>query len=185
MKPAPTPRIVKADFDQLVRRNVEAVGRIEQASHSNRTRADVVSDAIAGFCGSTLFVYVHIGWFGAWLLWNTLRIVPHRWQFDPPSFNMLTLTVSLEAIFLSTFILISQNRQQRLADQRNHLDLQINLLAEQESSQMLMMMKQVMDHLGITTEGDEIEVLAQNTDPERLSHQIQEALSPSEPPLGA
>ncbi|MFK9236768.1 DUF1003 domain-containing protein, partial [Escherichia coli] len=88
--------------------------------------------------------------------WNSTATSAFQ-RFDPPPFNILNLVVALEAVFLSTFILISQNRQQRLSDQRNHLDLQINLLAEQESSQMLIMMKRGMDHLGIDDQEDVVQ----------------------------
>src|SRR3984957_19561677 len=127
----------RIEFDDLVSRNVEAIGRIEQAAHSRRPRTDIISDSMAGFCGRPLFVYVHCIWFGGWLLWNGALGTPKQWRFDAPPFSALTLVVGLEAIFLSSFILISQNRLRRVSDQRNHLDLQINLLAEQESSQML------------------------------------------------
>jgi uncharacterized membrane protein len=108
-------------------------------------------------------------------VYNTIAAVPKASKFDLPPFNILTLVVSLEAIFLSTFILNSQNRQRRIADHRNHLDLQINLLAEQENSQMLVMMKQVMDHLGIATSGAAA-LLQEQTDPEHVAKQIGESL---------
>ncbi|MBI1756625.1 MAG: DUF1003 domain-containing protein [Fimbriimonas ginsengisoli] len=169
----------RPELDELMQRNIDAIRRIERAAHDARTRADRVSDSIAGFCGRPLFIYVHCAWFGAWLIWNALNVVHVGLRFDPPPFNRLTLLVSLEAIFLSTFILISQNRQRMLADQRNHLDLQINLLAEQESSQMLIMMKTVMNHLGIKDEGRESEALQEATDPEQLVEQIQQGISPT------
>lgn len=169
----------KASFDSLVAKNVEAIARIEEAAHARRTRTDIISDSVARFCGSPGFVYVHLLLFGGWLLFNSLRAVPRSLHFDNPPFNELMLFVSLEAIFLSSFILISQNRQQRLADQRNHLDLQINLLAEQETSQMLSMMKQVMDHLGISSTHAH-EVLVQETNAEQLAEQIGQRLNPGE-----
>lgn len=159
----------------LISRNVEAIAQIEKAAHAERTQADIVSDAIAGFCGRPLFVYVHIIWFGLWLGINTLPFIPSSWRFDKPPFSELTLIVSLEAIFLSAFILISQNRQQKIADHRNHLDLQINLLAEQESSQMLVMLKQVMDHLGIEAD-TKVDVLDQETDTTQLAAKIKETM---------
>jgi len=170
----------QAAYDELIQRNVEAIAKIEQAEHAKRTRADIISDAVAGFCGRPLFVYVHIVLFGGWLIWNGTHTVPPHLRFDKAPFNVLTLVVSLEAIFLSAFILISQNRQQRVADQRNHLDLQINLLAEQESSQMLVMMKQVMDHLGIRADKDAI-ALQQATDPQQLAAQIDQSFESVDP----
>ncbi len=166
-----------SSLDELMQRNVESIQRIEQAVHDSRTPSDRVSDAVAAFCGSPLFVYVHCAIFAVWLSWNVLHIFPKGLRFDPPPFNILTLVVSLEAIFLSTFILISQNRQQLLADQRNHLDLQINLLAEQENSQMLIMMQAVIDHLHIKDKPATSEALQEPTDPERLVEHIHQNIN--------
>jgi len=176
MSTPPSKETQKTTFDDLVHRNVEAITRIEQAFHENRSRSDRISDAVASFCGSPKFVYIHCAIFACWLIWNGAHFALIGLKFDPPPFNLLNLAVSLEAMFLSAFILTSQNRQQRAADQRNHLDLQINMLAEQESSQMLIMMKQVMDHLGIEGNTDETDALQEITDPERLAEHIQETL---------
>src|SRR5262249_49692394 len=103
-----------------------------------------------------IFVWVHIAWFGFWVGANTLPFFhPH---FHPYPFQFLPLVVSLEAIFLSPFIMISQNRQQRTADRRNHLDLQINLLSEQENSKMLVMMERMMKHIGVPEIDPEVKV---------------------------
>lgn len=165
-------------LDALIHKNIDTINQIEQASHDNRSRADIVADKIASFCGSMAFVWVHVVWFGGWLLLNVFPGIPKAVRFDPPPFPNLTLVVSLEAIFLSTFILISQNRQQRGADRRNHLDLQINLLAEQESSQMLTMMRQMMDHFGIVEPGgSRSAALGEDTDPIRLMSDLEENLA--------
>lgn len=119
--------------EELTQRNVETVSRLEEAARELRTRTDRVAEVIAGFCGSMTFVWVHVIWFGGWLLFNLLPGIRH---IDPFPFTFLTLVVSLEAIFLSTFILISQNHDSRVSEKRNHLDLQINLLSEQENTQM-------------------------------------------------
>lgn len=165
---------VEESLESLTRRNIETISRIEQATHDSRTRADVVADTIARFCGSMAFVWVHCLWYGSWLLFN--MVAPKAERFDPAPFPNLTLIVSLEAIFLSTFILISQNRQQRLAEKRNHLDLQINLLAEQENSQVICMLQEVMQHMGIKSSQPTVEALQKATDPEKLSEQIDEVL---------
>src|SRR5689334_2566782 len=140
--------------DELTARNIQTIAALEEAS-KKRTRTDV----IAGFCGSMTFVWVHIVWFGLWILINTLPIFPKIWHFDPFPFQFLTLTVSLEAIFLTTFIMISQNRQGQIADRRNYLDLQINLLAEQENSKLLAMMEAIMQHLNIPGDDREVRIL--------------------------
>jgi len=167
-------------FDELVQRNIDTVAEIENAAHDSRTRSDHIADAISAFCGSMAFVWVHCIWFGVWLLVNGTPLFPKSMRFDAPPFGVLTLVVSLEAIFLSTFILISQNRQQRLADKRNLLDLQINLLAEQESSQLMVMMEKVMSKLGIAIE-DGSEVLMEPTDPQKLADKLEEIVETVKP----
>jgi uncharacterized membrane protein len=91
-----------------------------------RHTQDRVADRITQFSGSMLFVYVHVVWFAAWIVINEL--VPR--PFDPFPFGLLTLVVSLEAIFLSTFVLISQNRESMRADLRSELDFETNVRAE-------------------------------------------------------
>jgi len=174
MPAAPSPRATSGE--ELTKANIETIAKIEQEAHSARSRSDLVADAIAGFCGSMGFVWVHILWFSAWLAVNALSIFPKAWRFDPPPFQILTLIVSLEAIFLSTFILISQNRQQRVADRRNHLDLQINLVSEQENSMLLTMMQELMTHLGMGPPQPEVVALQEAVDPEKVIEQIAEAI---------
>src|SRR6185503_6191588 len=92
--------------EELTEQNIEKVAKLEQSARAQRTSADRISELIANFCGSMTFVWVHVIWFGGWMLANLLPGVRH---VDPFPFTFLTLIVSLEAIFLSTFILISQN----------------------------------------------------------------------------
>ena len=113
--------------------NVKKVVEIEEAQKLNHTPAEKISKLIAAFCGSMTFVWVHIVWFGGWVLMNSV----FSFTFDPFPYTFLTLVVSLEAIFLSTFILISQNQETKLTEGRNHLDLQINMLAERENTEKL------------------------------------------------
>jgi uncharacterized membrane protein len=155
--------------DPLALRNIETVARIEQAAKAHRTPGERLSDTIAHFCGSMTFVWIHVVWYSGWILYNTL---PGTHHFDPLPFPFLTLTVSLEAIFLTTFILISQNRQSQLDQQRNQLDLQINLLAEQENSKMLAMLAAIMERLGIDADDPDLKTLTAETHPEALLEEI-------------
>jgi uncharacterized membrane protein len=86
---------------------------------------DRVADQITAFSGSMSFVYLHILWFTIWIVINETR-----WRFDPFPFGLLTLTVSLEAIFLSTFVLLSQNRESARSDMRAEIDFETNVLSE-------------------------------------------------------
>ena len=118
-----------------------------------------------------VFVWVHVAWFGAWIVFN---LVPGIRHVDPFPFTFLTLVVSLEAIFLSTFILISQNHDTRISDRRNHLDLQINLLSEQENTQMIGMLRAIAEKVGAELGQDaHVEAFSEKTEPERLVKQIE------------
>ncbi len=150
--------------------NVKTIAELERAAEQNCSRADRIAGAITNFCGSMAFVWVHVAWFGAWILWNTLA---RAHSIDPYPFNFLTMVVSLEAIFLSTFIMISENRQGRLDERRTHLDLQINLLSEQENTKMLQLLTAIARKLEVDDGGDpSIAVLEQATRPDALLQQI-------------
>jgi uncharacterized membrane protein len=158
--------------DQLTQRNVEAILQLEKAAKEERTGSDLVAEAIANFCGSMLFVWVHVIWFGIWILVNLMPGIKH---IDPFPFTFLTLVVSLEAIFLSTFILISQNHETKISERRNHLDLQINLLSEQENTKMIGILQAIADKVGADVIQDpHLQALSEETEPERLVKQIAE-----------
>jgi uncharacterized membrane protein len=107
-----------------------------------------LSDAIEGMVGTAWFVAVHVVWFAAWIIWNT-GVVPGVRPIDPFPFSFLTLVVSLEAIFLTLFVLMSQNNLTRQSERRAHLDLQVNLLAEQESTKTLELLERIARHLNV------------------------------------
>ena len=161
----------KGGSDQLTQQNVEAIIKLEEAAKEKRTKSDLVAEAIANFCGSMTFVWVHIIWFGAWIIINVIPGIPH---IDPFPFTFLTLVVSLEAIFLSTFILISQNHDTKISERRNHLDLQINLLSEQENTKMISILQAIAVKVGAEVSKDpHLQALSQETEPERLLDQIE------------
>jgi uncharacterized membrane protein len=168
----PTPESLAA----LTQRNIELIAQLEATKAAERSPADRIADAITHFCGSMAFVYVHVAWFGGWMLWHFLPGLPQAIRFDPYPFQFLTFVVSLEAIFLSTFILISQNRQNQLSELRNHLDLQINLLSEQENSKVLAMLEALLRFHGLVQPDPEIASLAEATQPDMLIQQIEQSL---------
>lgn len=162
----------KSPVDQLTRRNVQVIRKLEQVAKEERTPSDRVAEVIAKFCGSMTFVWVHVAWFGGWILFNAMPGIRH---IDPFPFTFLTLVVSLEAIFLSTFILISQNHDTRISERRNHLDLQINLLSEQENTKMLAILQAIADKIGADVSDDpQLQELREETQPELLVKQIKE-----------
>jgi uncharacterized membrane protein len=160
--------------EELTQHNVQTVRALEEAAKAGQSTSERVADVIAGFCGRMEFVWLHVVWFGAWIVINGVPGFPH---FDPFPFTFLTFCVSLEAIFLSTFILISQNHETRVSERRNHLDLQVNLLAEQENTLMLLMLKRIAEKVGARIEEDETaEALEQTTQPEKVVKQIEDTI---------
>lgn len=115
----------------LTRRNVELIGQMEAAATQSRTTGERIADVVTSWVGSWAFLIVQSVLLALWITLNLLGV----WTpWDPFPFVLLNLVLSFQAAFATPIILMSQNRQSRLAERRNHLDLQINLLAEQEST---------------------------------------------------
>lgn len=173
-----------ASVDELTERNVQLVAALDNAAKQKRTPTDRAVDAITAFCGRMTFVWLHVLLFAAWIVMNTQHAVP-RLRFDPYPFQFLTLAVSLEAIFLSAFILISQNRAGRLADRRNLLDLQINLLSEQENTKILSMLDAIQRKLGVRDTDPDVAILEESTRPDHLFQQIDAMIDAEDHPRRA
>lgn len=160
--------------DIQVQKNIESIMRLDRQTSRQRSTAEHVADNITTFAGSTPFIIFHIVWFGGWILVN-LRLIPGIRPFDPFPFSFLTLVVSLEAIFLALLVLKSQNRMTKEADKRAHIDLQINMLAEQEATKILKMIQRIGKHLGLAEEIDEaMEQLSQETDVNQVAKTLDE-----------
>jgi uncharacterized membrane protein len=157
---------------RTIRENINAVRKLEESFTSQRTFSDRIADGIGGFTGSLTFVLLHALWFGVWVAWNTLTPV----RFDPFPFMLLSLIVSIEAIFLATFVLMKQNRMSRREDLRAHLDLQINLLSEREMTLVLQLLQRISTRLGAQLSTREIEELSEATSIEDLATQLRENL---------
>ena len=134
--------------NEIVRKNTAAIVEMQRKIAEARTLGGRIADAITDFTGSMLFVYVHVVWFAVWIMLNVGLIhIPRVSEFDKFPFSLLTMIVSLEAIFLSTFVLISQNRLAAASEKRAELDLQVNLLAEQKATKVLEMLDQITEQL--------------------------------------
>ncbi len=157
--------------EEIARKNIEQIAILEENTRQTSPLSIKLADIISKFCGTSTFVYIHLVWFSTWIVVNS-SLSEGFGHFDPYPFEFLTLVVSLEAIFLSTFILISQNRQARISERRNLLDLQINLLAEQENSKMLIMLSAIQQKLGIDSKDPEVVALEERIDPCRIAKQI-------------
>lgn len=117
--------------------------------HFDRTIEDKIADRITAFAGSMKFVYVHTVWFGIWVLINTGLLVGVGLgfaAFDPYPFGLLTMVVSLEAIFLSTFVMVAQNRQANVADARSLADYETNVRAEAEIAKLVLLVQTLVEH---------------------------------------
>jgi uncharacterized membrane protein len=158
-------------------RNVRTIAKLEHNAMADRTAADRLSDAITWVAGSSGFVAVHIVLFTVWIALN-VGMVPWVQIFDPYPFSFLTLVVSLEAIFLSIFVLMSQNRAARLADRRANLDLQIDLLAERELTAMLHMLRALCAKQKVVLDdvGTDVNDLLEETDVTELASNLDEKL---------
>jgi uncharacterized membrane protein len=159
--------------------NVQAIKGWERGILLARSKAEQVSDWIAGTAASGSVLFLHVVWFGGWVTVNLGMIRGIR-PFDPFPFPFLTMTVSLEAIFLALFVLASQNRLSRQADKRSHLDLQIDLLAEREMTAVLQLLQDIARHLEVPTSvtPEQLRDLMRKTDLRRLTNRIEELAEP-------
>ena len=172
-----------AGDSNLTARNVLAISALEQQALARRTKAETVGDLVAFHAGRLWFMLVHFFLFVVWMLWNS-SFVPYGYKFDPAPYPALTTLLSLESIFLSLFILMSQNRSNKRAEERAHLDLQINLLAEDEATKMLRMLQALCAvHKLPEAEDPEVKDLLRQTDPAALAEQLERELPSNAPPL--
>lgn len=163
-----------SSLEELTKQNIEIIAELERQASEARSVSDRIADAVASFCGSITFAWAHLVWFSVWIVMNNVPTLMR--PFDPFPFSLLTLSVSLEAIFLTTFVIISQNRETRISERRNHLDLQINLLSEQENSKMIYMLEMIMQHLGLKNPDPEAEAFTEKTEPANMMRQIENVL---------
>jgi uncharacterized membrane protein len=133
--------------------NIQAIIDLERKALAASSWSARVSDAISRFAGSLWFVLCHLTAFTAWALWNA--IAPNHLRFDPYPYGLLTFIVSLEGVLIATFVLIAQNRMAVQSDRRDHLNLQVDLLAEQEMTLMLRMLRRISERLNIEPESGE------------------------------
>ena len=157
----------------LIESNVERIAAMQREALEARTLGTRLISAMVAFGGTPLFGLVHILWFGFWITANVGLIRGVR-AFDPYPFPFLTFVVSLEAIFLSIGVLISENQALSLAERRAHLDLQVNLLSEQESTATLRLVREIATHLGVTPPADcDTEKMVAETDVADVVEQLE------------
>ncbi len=172
-KPSPTvPPPRPEDLSSALRRNIQALENRRKQEAAAAPLETRVAEAITRFTGSMRFVYVHLALYGAWILVN-LGGVPGIPRFDP-SFVVLAMVASVEAIFLSTFVLISQNRMAAAADKRADLDLHISLLTEHELTKLVELVTAMAERAGVRASADpEIAEIKKDVAPEAVLDEIE------------
>jgi uncharacterized membrane protein len=160
----------RGELSSALRKNIEALRNRRKQEARAASRDEKLADAITAFVGSMPFVYLHLALYGGWIAWNLIPVVPH---FDP-TFVILAMEASVEAIFLSTFVLISQNRALAATDKRDELDLQINLLAEHELTRLIEMVSAIAEKLEVRTGAEnEVAEITKDVAPEKLLSEIE------------
>jgi uncharacterized membrane protein len=156
--------------------HIDSIVRQEEEALERRSSSERLADAVGGFAGSLLFVVLHLV-LVVWLLINSGKI-PSARPFDPYPFSLLGVIVAVEAVILSSFILMRQNRMMRRGERRDHLNLQVDLLAEKEITKLLQMVRAICGQMGLQNimADKEIRDLSQNTSIESLSQTLEDRL---------
>jgi uncharacterized membrane protein len=152
-----------------------------KAQHSsNRSQMEIIADRMIGFASSTPFLVIHALLFIGWIWWN-LPFSGMR-KFDPYPYGMLTTIVSLEAIFLSIFVLMTQSRESRIGELREELTLQVNLRMEEEITKTLHLVAGLYSRLGLQLADDpELLAMLEPLDPKKMENDLAEQISASMP----
>jgi uncharacterized membrane protein len=169
------------EANRVADENIRAVAQLQHRAVQGRSWSEQIVDAVADFAGRELTIVLHLLIFLCWVLFNSgLTPIP---RFDPFPYPMLTTIATIEAIFLTLFILASQKRLTADADRRAHLDLQVNLLSEQEMTLVLQMLRELCEHLGlrVTIESEKFKELARRTDVSQLAEQVEKHQNSSAP----
>jgi uncharacterized membrane protein len=156
---------------ELTHQNIESILCLEDKEKRSKPWLYKAVAKAAAFCGTVAFLWANVAVFAAWIAVNEVFI-----RVDPYPFTFLLFLVSLEAIFLSVLILISQNMASEVSERRHHLDLQINLLNEREMTALLKLSLRMAEKLKMDDDDlTEIRALTEDTDPGAVLHQIVDA----------
>jgi uncharacterized membrane protein len=160
--------------------HINVILKHEEEFLARRTAPERVGDFLGAFVGSLTFIGIHVLWLTAWLLINTLSLanIPH---FDPVPFSILDTVVAIEAIFLASFIVMRQSRSSRRSDERDHLILQVLLLAEKEITAVLQIERQIASRIGLSEVAKDADIvqLSQKTSIDDVAQSLKDSM-PSE-----
>jgi len=159
-----------------IQEHVDLIAKHEQEFLAQRTRAERMTDAVAGFVGSVPFVVAHLCVFAVWL---ALNLWPGIHHYDPKPFNLLACIVGMEAILVASFILMRQSRLGRRSDERDHLMLQILLLTEKEVTTVLDVNRQIARQVGLEklANNPDVKEMSQHTSIEDVAQTIKDTIT--------
>lgn len=171
MAPRDTPRT--DSLSRTLRQNIETLRERRRREQQSATLEQRLAQRITDFTGSMRFVYLHIVIYGFWIIANLGWIAGLKpWD---PTFVVLAMVASVEAIFLSTFILITQNRMALIDERRAELDLQVSLLAEQEITKLVQLVAEISNRLGVeAANGQDVEEMKRLVAPDEVLDAIEE-----------
>jgi uncharacterized membrane protein len=160
--------------------NIKAVADLERRALGEASTGERVGHAISRFAGTMFFLAAQMVAMAFWIVWN--GVAPPRLRFDPYPYALLSFIVSFEGVLIATFVLIAQNRMSRHSDARDQLHLQINLLAEQEMTLMLKLLRRIAQRLDIPETAEEVrtEKVAAETDVHDLAARLRQEVSETE-----
>ena len=156
---------------------VNSIVKQEHEALGERSRSERLADTVASFAGSFAFIALHLAFVTCWVFANSGNTAMAD-PFDPYPFSLLGVIVALEAVILSSFVLMRQNRMMRRADHRDHLHLQVDLLAEMEITKVLQMVRGICEHMGLQNLSADSEArdLSENTSVESISQKLKDRL---------
>lgn len=162
--------------NDLSERRRQFVRSFEAKSLRSRSTLTQISDKLTAFCGSSFFLVSHLIFFSIWIPTN-IGIIPGIAPFDPFPFGLLTMVVSLEAIFLSIFILVSQNRSSYIGTLRDEVHLRVNLIAEEEITKVLELLAEIRAEMGIKRKDYELDTMLERIDTNYIERSIMDQMS--------
>ena len=165
-------------LQDVTQQNVETIAKMELAAIGSRTRGERFAGLVAGCVGSWTFLIIQST---VLVLWMVLNVLGWWGKWDPYPFVLLNLILSFQAAFATPVILMAENRQARITERRNHLDLQINLLAEQENTEQLRLLRLLCETAGLLPKNSELQALEQPTDIDEITRQIVESVENQHP----
>lgn len=160
------------ELGPVLAKNIQNLAERRRSEEEKAPLDAKISDAVTKFAGSLTFVYLHLGIVAVWTLAN-LGAIPLIPAFDP-TFVILATAASVEAIFLSTFVLISQNRDAAVAERRAQLDLHVNLLAEREITTIASMVRAIAQKLDVQFDPSEVGDVERRVAPEQVLDRLQD-----------